>query len=265
MNPGDVSVTLTCSYNMGLVLLSYIVATFASFTALHLASQITVASDKERTFWLLGGAVAMGVGIWAMHFIAALAFMLPIPVSYDVTMTVLSVVPAVVASLIALYIVSRPSMGTGALIVGGLLMGPGIAGMHYTGVSAMRMQGKIWYDPTLFTLSVVVAIVVSIVALWLAFHLRGQSGGIGTLQKFVSALVMGVAVVGMHFTGMAAMHVTPLDPSIVAGAPMMAEGRSWMAMGIAIATGLLLTLVMIGAFASKPAAAVSAKESGSAV
>jgi NO-binding membrane sensor protein with MHYT domain len=257
MNSADAAISLTCSYNMGLVLLSYVVASFASYTALHLASQITVASDKDKTIWLLGGAVAMGVGIWAMHFIAALAFMIPIPVSYDVLMTVVSVIPAIVASAIALYIVSRPSMGTAQLIIGGLLMGPGIAGMHYTGIAAMRMKGKIWYDPTLFSLSVVVAIVVSVVALWLAFHLRSQSGGIGTLQKFVSALVMGVAVVGMHFTGMAAMHVTPLDPSAVAGTPMMAEGSSWLAMGIAIATALLLTLVMLGSFASRPAAVVT--------
>jgi len=260
MNHGEMTITLSTSYNMGLVLLSYMIATFASYTALHLASQVTDSQGKDRQIWLLGGAIAMGLGIWSMHFIAALAFMVPIPVSYDVTMTVVSMVPAVIASAIALYIVSRPSMGTGALIIGGLLMGPGIAGMHYSGVSAMRMQGKIWYDPTLFALSVVVAIVVSIVALWLAFHLRSQSGGIGTLQKIVSALVMGVAVVGMHFTGMAAMHITPLDPSIVASAPMMAEGQSWMAMGIAIATGLLLTLVVVGSFASKPAAAVAVKE-----
>jgi NO-binding membrane sensor protein with MHYT domain len=259
MNSADAALSLTSSYNMGLVLLSYIVATFASYTALHLASQITVASDKDKTIWLIGGAVAMGIGIWAMHFIAALAYMIPIPVSYDVMMTLISVIPAVVASGIALYIVSRPSMGTAQLIIGGLLMGPGIAGMHYTGIAAMRMKGSIWYDPTLFVLSVVVAIVVSVVALFLAFHLRSQSGGIGTLQKFVSALVMGVAVVGMHFTGMAAMHVTPLDPSAVSGAPMMAEGSSWLAMGIAIATALLLTLVMVGSFAARPAETVSAE------
>lgn len=260
MNSSGISMVLTGSYDMTLVFASYVVATFASFTALHLASQITASQGQHRRFWLFGGAIAMGVGIWSMHFIAALAFMLPMPVSYDVMITLISVLPAIVASGIALYLVSRPSMGVAQLIFGGILMGPGIAGMHYTGIGAMRMQAKISYDPTLFALSVIVAIVVSVVALWLAFHLRGQVGGVGTMQKVASALVMGAAVVGMHFTGQAATRFTPLADAVVASKPLVAEGRAWMAMAIAIATALILGIVVLSSVVSAPALPKLAEE-----
>jgi methyl-accepting chemotaxis protein PixJ len=238
---------LASEYDMTLVILSYIVAVCASFTALYLATQITASKTGNRTTLLLTGAVAMGLGIWCMHFIAALAFMLPITVSYDVMLTVASVVPAVIASWIALYIVTRPSMGIGQMILGGLLMGPGIGGMHYTGMWAMKMDATMSFDPKLFGLSLVVAIVVSIVALWLAFHLRGGKDQDNTLLKIVSALVMGAAVVGMHFTGQAATHIVPNSSAMISSAPKMADGTMWLAVAIGAGTIAILVLVIMGA------------------
>jgi len=247
MTSTNVIAHLTGEYDMTLVILSYIVAVCASFTALYLATQITASKAGDRTTLLLTGAIAMGIGIWCMHFIAALAFMLPITVSYDVLLTVASVVPAVIASWIALYIVTRASMGIGQMILGGLLMGPGIAGMHYTGMWAMKMDATMSFDPMLFGLSVVVAIVVSVVALFLAFHLRGGAGQDNTLQKIVSALVMGAAVVGMHFTGQAATHIMPLSSAIISKAPKMADGTMWLAVAIGAGTIAILVLVIMGA------------------
>jgi methyl-accepting chemotaxis protein PixJ len=258
----EMSITLTSSYNMALVSLSYVIAVLASYTALDLAGQVSSSEGESRKVWLLGGAIAMGGGIWSMHFIAALAFMLPMHVSYDVVFTLISILPAIVASWIALVIVSRPSMGVPQLIVGGLLMGPGIAAMHYTGISAMRMDATIWYDPLLFALSVVVAIVVSIVALWLAFHLRREFGGFGVLQKVVSALVMGVAVVGMHFTGQAATNFTPLDPAAVSSTPVAAAGITWMAVAIGVTTGLILVLVLVKSFSVRRRSFATARQAG---
>jgi len=246
-------ITLTSTYDMRLVVLSYLVASVASFTALDLAGRVTSSKGGTRTLWLVGGAIAMGVGIWSMHFIAALAFILPIPVSYDVPMTLISMIPAIIVSWIALFVVSRESMGITPLIVGGLIMGPGIAAMHYTGVSAMRMEGMISYNPALIGLSVFVAFVISLVALWLAFHLRSETGGIGTLQKFVSAMVMGGAIVGMHFTGQAATSVSPLDSAVALHGPEATAGNTWLAVMIGIATGAILGLVLLSSFFNKRA------------
>jgi diguanylate cyclase len=128
---------------------SVVIAVFASYTALDLASRVTAAERRAATLWILGGAFSMGIGIWSMHFVGMLAYQLPIPLAYDVPITLLSMVPAIGISALALFVIRQRSARVSSLIFSGLLMGIGIVAMHYTGMAAMRMQPAIQYDPGL--------------------------------------------------------------------------------------------------------------------
>jgi NO-binding membrane sensor protein with MHYT domain len=161
---------LVGSFDYRLVALSVLIAILASYAALDLAGRVTSAQGKVRLFWLNGGAVAMGFGIWSMHYIGMLAFRLPIPVQYDWPTVLLSLAAAIVASGIALFVVSRQEMGVIRAVLGSIYMGSGIAAMHYTGMAAMRLSAMCSYSATLVTLSVILAIVISFVALWLTFY-----------------------------------------------------------------------------------------------
>lgn len=194
---------LVGSYNPLLVLLSLLVAVLASYTALDMAGRVVTAQGRAAYSWLIGGASAMGVGIWSMHFVGMLAFSLPIPLGYDVSITLASLAIAIAASAFALWLVSRRELPWPRLAGGALLMGVGVAGMHYTGMAALRMKPGIDYDPAMFVLSIVIAVLASGAALWIAFRLRGQSHRVRVLRAG-AAVVMGVAIVGMHYTGMAA-------------------------------------------------------------
>ena len=194
---------LNGSYHPALVVVSYLVAVLASFVALDSAGRIAASEGSASRGWLMAGGFAMGVGIWSMHFIGMLAFNLPIPQGYDLFITLYSLVIAVGASLYALYLVSQPQLAAARLAGGALIMGTGIALMHYTGMSAMRMQPGIEYDPFWFTLSIVIAIAAAGAALWIARRLRSDSGS-SRRSRIVAALIMGFAIVGMHYTGMAA-------------------------------------------------------------
>src|SRR5947207_12090541 len=138
---------MTGSYNYWLVLVSVLVATLASYTALDLATRITASRGRIARSWLVGGALSMGMGIWSMHFIGMLAFSLPVPMGYDVPTTLLSMAIAIVVSGFALYMVSRDTLARKNLLWGGVLMGLGIASMHYTGMAAMQTSPPIQYDP----------------------------------------------------------------------------------------------------------------------
>ena len=150
----------------------------------------------------------MGVGIWSMHYIGMLAFSLPVPVLYDWPTVLLSLLAAVFAAAVALFVVSRQRMGWLRALTGSAIMGSGIATMHYTGMAAMRLPAMCSYDPLLLTLSVVLAIVISLVALWLTFRFREDRKATGW-WKAASAIVMGAAIPVMHYTGMAAARFTP--------------------------------------------------------
>lgn len=150
----------------------------------------------------------MGVGIWSMHYVGMLAFRLPIPVRYDWPTVLLSLLAAVLASAVALFVVSRRRMGLVHALLGSIVMGSGIATMHYVGMEAMRLAAICTYSPGIVALSVVLAIVISFVALWITFHLRTDTKA-WSRKKIVSALVMGAAIPVMHYTGMAAVTFTP--------------------------------------------------------
>ncbi len=202
--------TYIATYNVPLVVLSIVIASIASYTALNLAGRITVAQGSARLLWLAGGASAMGVGIWSMHFIAMLAYELPIPMTYDIPTVLISMVAAVLASVMALFVVSRQKMKWLQLLLGSIFMGLGIASMHYIGMVAMRVEAIAQYDSRMVGLSVASAICVSAVTLWLAFKLRTQTTLAVNVRKLGSALIMGNAVAGMHYTGMVAVRFQPL-------------------------------------------------------
>src|SRR3982075_2601719 len=202
------AVNLIGSYNYALVALSVLIAMFASYAALDLAGRVTAASAWARAAWLLGGAGAMGTGIWSMHYIGMLAFILPIPVAYHWPTVLLSLFAAIVASVIALYVVSRQKMGASRAVAGSVLMGAGIASMHYIGMAAMRLPGTCQFNSFLVVLSVVFAVLISLAALWITFHFRDEKKGVGW-EKLAGAVVMGAAIPVMHYTGMAAASFTP--------------------------------------------------------
>jgi NO-binding membrane sensor protein with MHYT domain len=194
------------TYNPYLVVVSAFIAIFASYTALELAGHVTV---TRSNLWLAGSALVMGTGIWSMHFLAMLAFSLPVTINYDFFLVAVSLIAAILASGQAFFIVSRSTIQLPTLLLGAVSMGIGIAGMHYIGMAAMRMAATTNYDPTLFSVSVLIAIVVSLVALGL-FIKFGRSGGIkNKLLQAIIAIVMGVAVLSMHYTGMAAARFKP--------------------------------------------------------
>ena len=205
---------MATSYNYYLVALSVVISTLASYTALDLAGRVTAARGRVRLAWLAGGACAMGMGIWSMHYIGMLAFRLPITVFYDWPTVAASLLCAIFASGVALFVVSRPRMGLTLAGLGSATMGIGIAAMHYTGMAAMRLRAECSYSPILVTVSVVLAVVISLVALWLSFTLR--DGDSRPWKKRVSAVLMGAAIPVMHYTGMAAagFHASDVTPDL---------------------------------------------------
>src|SRR5713226_3357191 len=152
---------LVGSYDYGLVVLSVVIAIVAAYAALDLAGRVTSADGRIRFIWLTGGAVAMGTGIWSMHYIGMLAFRLPIPVLYDWPTVLLSLLAAVLASAVALLVVSGKKMGAIRGSIGSIFMGGGIAAMHYTGMAAMRLAAICHWSASLVVLSVVLAVVIS--------------------------------------------------------------------------------------------------------
>src|SRR6267378_3522311 len=236
------AVNLIGSYNYALVALSVLIAMFASYAALDLAGRVTAAGGWTRALWLLGGAGAMGTGIWSMHYIGMLAFILPIPVAYHWPTVLLSLFAAILASVIALYVVSRQKMGASRALAGSVLMGAGIAGMHYIGMAAMRLPAICQFNSFLVVLSVVFAVLISLAALWITFHFRDEKTGIGW-EKLAGAVVMGAAIPVMHYTGMAAASFTPsgMPADLSHAVSISTLGTA----GIAAATFIVLGLVLL--------------------
>lgn len=191
------------SYSTSLVLVSIFVAILASYTALDLAGRIASAKGRAAAIWMAGGACSMGVGIWSMHFIGMLAFDLPIELAFDVPITCLSLMIAILSSGFALWLVGQPQMPASLLGLGALFMGSGISAMHYIGMASLRMYPGITYEPATVLASLGIAIAASAAGLWIAFHLRQQTPPV-LLARGAAAVVMGMAIVGMHYTGMAA-------------------------------------------------------------
>jgi NO-binding membrane sensor protein with MHYT domain len=181
-----------------LVALSILVACFASYTALDLGGHVAAARGLARCIWLAAAAITMGGGIWSMHFIGMLAFVMPIRMSYDIGLTIVSLLVAILVTGGGFYVISRQSASLSHLVFSGIFMGLGIAAMHYTGMAAMQGDTEVSYDRLFVALSLVIAIGASTAALWLAFRTTDL------WQKLAAAVVMGLAISGMHYTAMRA-------------------------------------------------------------
>ena len=204
------------TYDIRLVILSIAVAIIASYVALDLAARLAASTEsKAARYWLIAGAFSMGTGIWSMHFIGMLAFGLPIPISYDTTITLLSLLIAMMISEFALYTASHGSLSVRRLLGAGLLMGIGIASMHYTGMAAMQIKPPVSYDPFLVILSILVAMAAAVTALLIACQPRSATIFSALWKKAGSALVMSAAISGMHYTGMAAAIFAPNSVCLV--------------------------------------------------
>jgi diguanylate cyclase (GGDEF)-like protein len=194
---------LTSSYDPAVVIASIVIATFASYVTLDLARRVRSNEKRVARNWWLGGSVAMGTGIWAMHFVGMLAFSLPIDLGYTKPLTLLSWAAAVAVSAVALYVASRGTLTVLRLAIGSVMMGAGICAMHYIGMAALDLSPGIVWNPTLVAASVGIAVGASAAAL-VIFSLLRRAGNNRVIYQPLAALVMGAAISGMHYTGMSA-------------------------------------------------------------
>jgi diguanylate cyclase len=232
-------------YNHWLVGLSLVVAMLVSYTALRLASRVATSEGNSSRIWLGIGAIAMGVGIWSMHFVGMLAFSLPIPLAYDVPKTLASLAVAIVTSGFALAITSGRRLTAPRLAGSAVIMGAGISAMHYMGMAAITILPGIAYDPFLVAVSILIAIAASFVALWLFFQLREGSSRLQQLKRIAAAVVMGLAISGMHYTGMAASRFA--SGSFCRGG--VALENNWLAATIGMfALGLLVVTLVTAVY-----------------
>lgn len=226
------------TYDPFLVLLSLAIAIFASFTALSLAGRIRESSGRARTIWLATSALALGAGVWTMHFVAMLAFSMPgMAIGYDPPLTLVSLALPILFAGIGLVILNRRAVSNGRIAVAGLLVATGVVGMHYLGMAAMRMPGELRYDPFWVAVSIVVAVAASTAAVWLTS--RDQTRG----HRLAAAGAMGIAIAGMHYAGMQAARFG------MAGIPIgVADGtavaQAYLALAISVATSVLLILAL---------------------
>ena len=236
--PDDPSLLSYGIYDPKLVVLSILMAIFASWMGLQVAGQARQ-QTRLRTLFLLTGSVALGAGVWSMHFIGMLAFNLCTRVDYDPMITILSSLPSIGASFVALNLIARERIGAGALLLGGVLVGAGIGAMHYAGMAGMRMSLDLLYDPLTFGLSIVVAVVLATLALWVRFGLTRYSSMSEGRRLLLAASVMGCAIAGMHYTGMTAARFVGS-----VGADTAASDTTYLALGIALITVLLTGVVL---------------------
>jgi PAS domain S-box-containing protein len=229
------------------LLLSYTVAVLAGWTALDLFQRIRGREGRDQTPWLAAAAVAMGGGIWAMHFIAMLGFEPGRPVRYDPGLTILSFLLAVAGTAAAFFAASRERLGASRIPVAGAVMGMAIALMHYVGMAAMRTAATVGWRVDLVLVSIVIAIAASTAALWASR--RESSVG----WRAAAAAILGVAVVGMHYTGMAALQLQPVGGMAhEAGAPPLA-----IAISVAAVTAVILFIGLAASMADERARLLS--------
>ena len=228
-------------YNPWLVALSVAVGIFVSHTALRLSARVARTSGLSSILWLSGGAVAMGTGIWSMHFVGMLAFSLPISLTYDVPTTLTSLLIAIIASGFALSVANRPRISFGHLSIAAACLGGGISAMHYTGMAAIQITPMIKYEPTLLAASIAIAIGASFAALWLFFRLRHGRSTIMRLARLGASFVMGFAISGMHYTAMAASRFSP--GSFCSGTRTL--DQRWLAITIAVPAIAVLAITTI--------------------
>ena len=244
---------VTGTYDPYLVALSILVAALASYTALDLGGRVAAARGLARRVWLAAAAITMGGGIWSMHFVAMLAFIMPTPMSYDIGLTTLSLVVAMFVTGGGFYVISRHSGSPLRLVLSGIFMGLGIAAMHYIGMAAMREHVELSYDRIFVALSLIIAIGASTAALWLAFRTTDLG------QKLIAAVVMGLAISGMHYTAMVGTSFSAHGPVPEArGYPSLDQPN--LALAIAGATFVILASALIASLSEQKRAEEALRE-----
>lgn len=237
--PESGQVILDCTHNPLLVLVAYLVACAASFATLDMAERVAHADDpSSQRLWRWIGATCLAGGIWAMHFIGMLAFQTPIEIQYDLPITLFSLLIALLASWLAMYTLSHAQPSLVLYLKTALLIGLGIAGMHYVGMAAMQSRATAYYEPSLFALSIAIAIGASFAALWVAGYLREGSDMAHQMLKYSAALILGAGIFSMHFTGMAALQLVLPEGSL----PATPVDTSQLQLGLTVALIILLIL-----------------------
>ena len=233
-------------YDARLVALSVALAIFAAYTALLITSEVSTTSGRQRSHRVLLtlGGITMGIGTWSMHFIGMLGFHVEGRMAYDPWLTAFSVVPAVIASIVAMHVMVRQATGPRAAFTAGPILGVGIGVMHYTGMAAMEIDGQVVYDPLRFGVSLVVALLLAVAAVWVRTYLDTRDATIARWSRLAAATVLGLAVSGMHYTAMGAAYF------VKGAATSMADGVELhvVAIGVTLATTLLVGVVMLLAF-----------------
>ena len=236
---------LVGEFNLGMVVLSLIIAIMAAFVAFQVASQASISlSPVRKQISLLVGSITLGGGVWSMHFIGMLAFELCTTVSYGWGLTLLSLAPAVAASWVALNFLVRPKVNVRQLILGGVLMGTGVGTMHYIGMAAMEMAPLLRYDLSMFVVSIVVAVVLAILSLWTRFGIEHNFLATKPIlvTNSIASIIMGLAIAGMHYTGMAAARF--VMPEGLETLVQTKEISMYLAFAVTIITVVIITLVL---------------------
>jgi diguanylate cyclase (GGDEF)-like protein/PAS domain S-box-containing protein len=246
----DSSLLLMGSYDPFLVVLSLALSIFAAYAALLVGQHIAGAKQKlARRIWSAIGGICLGLGVWAMHFVGMLALSLPCASSYDTGLTLLSMIPSFLASTLALTFISRPVLTRHQFILCSLLLGAGAGAMHYTGMAALQIEGLIRYDFVLFGLSLLVAVALSALAIWLKFHLHALATPIRNWASVISASVLGLSVSGMHYTAMAAAYfLREADTSIADNDISI----TFLASTVVAATGLIILVTIVASYLARP-------------
>ena len=211
---------MNTAYDPILVTLSWVVAIVAAYAAVGIAHRLKRTIGRERQIWQFGGAAAFGFGVWAMHFIGMTALKMPILVAYDPAITILSVVFAFFAGWIAIGVIGQENVKMQQILLGGTLLGAGIGAMHYTGMFAMRMEAGLGFDPIMFAVSVVVAVGISSLGLWIMTakqfaRLKGRG--------LITASVVGSAIPIMHYVGMAAARFNAENAMMMTRLPIASD------------------------------------------
>lgn len=245
--PEQGQMLLNCEHDPWLVTLSYVIASVGSLSTLTIAKHLDqVLRRSMRLVWGLLGGLCLAGAIWSMHFIGMLAFQAPVAIRYDLATTVLSLLVALAAALLALYYMAMPRPGLGRQLLAAVIIGLGISAMHYTGMAAIRSETQAYYHGGLFTLSIVIAISASFAALLLNRYVRHGSQRRQRWMKYSAALVMGAAIASMHYTGMAALNLVVAD-----GTPLQmrsADNSVQLVLIVASITLLILSLSLVAAW-----------------
>jgi signal transduction histidine kinase len=235
-------------YDYRIVTLSVLIGAIGGYCTIELAERVTASRNRARLYWWIGGAIAMAIGTWSMHYTGMLAFRLPIPVQYDWPTTFLSYLASLFASLVGLFVVSRREMGFTRAFIGSIFMGGGIVALHYTGMASMRTQAMHHYAPLLVALATIAAVGFSLMSLWLMFFFREDILG-RKLRKVGSALLLGAAISVMHYIGMASASFgsSAALPNLSHAVPISDLGI----LGIGAANGMLIVVVALTAVADR--------------